>query len=382
LPNPKYVTKIEQIQPPNLEERAKLQKVGKKFAFRANEYYLSLINWKDPNDPIKRIIIPDLEELKEWGELDASNESAYAVAPGLEHKYAHTALLLVNNVCGGYCRFCFRKRLFLNENDEVARDLSEALDYIANHTEINNVLLTGGDPLLLSTRKLETIIRSLRQMDHIQIIRIGTKIPAFNPYRILNDPSLLRMISTHSTPRKKIYIMTHYNHPKELTEPSINAIFKLQKAGAIIANQTPLLRGINDDPGVLAELMDQLSFIGVPPYYIFQGRPTLGNKPFAIPVEESLEIFEKAKTMGSGLAKRARLVMSHFSGKIEIVGKTNGYVYFRYHRAAKPENRGRLLVFRSNPKAYWFDDYTEALDEYTLPNPFLAAAHGDWDPGF
>ena len=378
---PKYFTKIERIPSLSLEERARLQRVAEKFAFRTNEYYLSLIDWDDPSDPIRRIIIPNMEELQEWGELDASNESVYTVAYGLEHKYRETALLLVSDVCGGFCRFCFRKRLFLNDNHEVSRDTSEALDYIAKHQEINNVLLTGGDPLLLSTRRLEAIIRRLRQMEHVQIIRIGSKIPAFNPFRILDDPSLPEMISAYSTPWKKIYIMTHFNHPREIIEPSVNAIFKLQKAGAIIANQTPLLRGINDDPYCLAELMDRLSFMGVPPYYVFQGRPTLGNKHFAIPVEESLGIFEKAKAVGSGLAKRARLVMSHFSGKIEIVGKTDEYVYFRYHRAANPENNGRFFAYQSNPNAYWFDDYEQAIDEYVIPNPSFVEARrkgGRW----
>jgi len=368
LYKPKYFTKIESISSLKLEERARLQKVTKKFAFRTNEYYLPLIDWDDPTDPVRRIIIPDTKELEEWGKLDASDESMYTVAYGLEHKYRQTALLLVSDVCGGFCRFCFRKRLFLNGNDEVIRDTTEALDYIARHKEINNVLLTGGDPLLLSTRRLESIISKLRQMDHVQIIRIGSKIPAFNPYRILNDPSLLEMISTYSNSWKKLYIMTHFNHPNEITEPSVKAVSQLQRAGAIIANQTPLLRGVNDDPGVLAELLDKLSFIGVPPYYIFQGRPTLGNRHFAIPVEESLDIVERAKTVGSGLAKRARLVMSHSSGKIEIVGKTDNYVFFRYHRAADPKNKGRFFVYQSNPRAYWFDDYEQTIEEYTIPN--------------
>ncbi len=378
LKKPKYLTRIEQISHLGLGERAQLKKVTQKFAFRTNEYYLSLIHWDDPNDPIRRIVIPHPDELKEWGKLDASNESLYTVAPGLEHKYQYTALLLVNDVCGGFCRFCFRKRLFLNGNDEVVRDVSEGIEYIRKHSQISNVLLTGGDPLLLSSRKLGAIIRQLRQIDHVQIIRIGTKIPAFNPYRILTDPALLEMLERYSTPRKKIYIVTHFNHPRELTDQAVQALHLLQKAGTILVNQTPLLRGINDNPDVLADLMNQLSYVGAPPYYIFQGRPTLGNKPFAIPIEESLEIFEIAKMKSSGLAKRARLVMSHETGKIEIVGKTDGYTYFRYHRAANPEEKGRFIVFRSNPKAYWFDDYDEAIDEYSIKNPYLALAHRDW----
>jgi L-lysine 2,3-aminomutase len=131
-----------------------------------------------------------------------------------------------------------------------------------------------------------------------------------------------------------------------------------------------MLRGINDNPAVLAELMNKLSYIGVPPYYIFQCRPTIGNKMFAVPIEEAFEIFEKARMRCSGLAKRARLVMSHVTGKIEMVGKTDTHVFFRFHRAANPKEKARFLVFESNPAAYWFDDYEEILDDYSVDNPF------------
>jgi len=157
----KYLTKLEQIPQLTDTEREEMQKVNDQFVFRTNDYYQSLIDWDDPNDPIKRIIMPDVEELNEWGELDASNEEKYTKVHGLEHKYTSTALLLVNEVCAAYCRFCFRKRLFMNENDEVTKDISAGLEYIKNNKEINNVLLTGGDPMILSTSKLEPIIQQL-----------------------------------------------------------------------------------------------------------------------------------------------------------------------------------------------------------------------------
>ena len=125
---PKYLTKLDQIPQLTETEKRELQKVNDKFVFRTNNYYQSLIDWNDPNDPIKRIIMPDLQELNEWGELDASNEEKYTKVRGLEHKYTSTALLLVNEVCAAYCRFCFRKRLFMNENDEVTKDISEGLE--------------------------------------------------------------------------------------------------------------------------------------------------------------------------------------------------------------------------------------------------------------
>ncbi|KQC11071.1 MAG: radical SAM protein [Methanolinea sp. SDB] len=364
--NPKYITSVDRIENLSENERNKLREVTERFAFRSNEYYLSLIDWDDPEDPIRKIIIPDTRELEDWGELDASHEKNYTVAPGIQHKYMQTALFLAVDVCGSFCRFCFRKRLFMNDVDEIAKDYSAGIKYIQNHPEITNVLITGGDPLILATPRLEALIAQIRKIDHVQIIRIGSKMLAFNPYRILNDPALPDMIRRYSSPEKRIYIMAHFNHPREITPQAIEALDLLRDAGAIIVNQTPLLRGINSDPQVLAELFRKLSFIGVPPYYVFQCRPTLGNRLFEMPVEEAYEIFEKAKTGCSGLAKRARFVMSHASGKIEVVGKTEGSTFFKYHQAADPLDMGRFMVFRSNPDAYWFDDYTEQIDDYRV----------------
>ena len=359
----KYLTKLAQIPQLSEAERSDLEKVNEQFVFRTNDYYQSLIDWNDPDDPIRRIVMPDIQELDDWGQLDASNEEKYTKVKGLEHKYTSTALLLVNEVCAAYCRFCFRKRLFMDENDEVTKDISEGLEYIRKHKEITNVLLTGGDPMIMSTSKLEPIIKQIREIDHVKIIRIGTKIPAFNPHKIVNDPSLHEMIKTYSKDEKKIYIMAHFNHPRELTEIAVKGLNMLMQSGAIVVNQTPLIKGVNDDPDVLAELFNRLSFIGVPPYYVFLCRPTLGNEPFAIPVEDGYEIFEVARNKCSGLAKRARLVMSHETGKVEMVGMSDGQVFFKYNRSANVENDGKLLVFESNPDAYWFDDYEEAFME-------------------
>jgi len=372
---PKYLTKLAQVPQLSETERNNLEKVNEEFVFRTNDYYQSLINWDDPNDPIRRIVMPDVRELDDWGQLDASNEEKYTKVKGLEHKYTSTALLLVNEVCAAYCRFCFRKRLFMDENDEVTKDITEGLEYIREHQEITNVLLTGGDPMIMSTSKLEPIIKQIREIDHVKIIRIGTKIPAFNPHKIVNDPSLHKMIKTYSTDEKKIYIMAHFNHPRELTEIAVKGLNMLMQSGAIVLNQTPLIKGVNDDPEVLAELFNQLSFIGVPPYYVFLCRPTLGNEPFAIPVEEGYEIFEKARSKCSGLAKRARLVMSHESGKIEMVGMSDGQVFFKYNRSVDIQNDASFHTFESNPDAYWFDDYHESeavlINNYSIKNLIL-----------
>ncbi len=356
---PRYINKLDKFAALGEEELRRLQPVAEKFAFRTNEYYQSLINWDDPDDPIRRIVMPDVQELTEFGEMDASDESSYTVLKGLEHKYADTALLLVNNVCGAYCRFCFRKRLFTDDNDEVTSDVTDAVAYIRGHPEINNVLLSGGDPLIMSTGKLEKIIGQLREIEHVQIIRIGTKMPAFDPYRIINDPSLLEMLNKYSLPDKKIFIMSHFNHPRELTEPALQGLRLLQKAGTATVSQSPLIRGVNDKVEAIAELFSKLSYNGVLPYYLFLCRPTAGNEPYVVLVEKALEIFEQARRRLSGLAKQARLCMSHKTGKVEVVGKMENKVIFRYHRAPDPLDCGRLMIFESDPTAGWLDDYTK-----------------------
>ncbi|NYT08263.1 MAG: KamA family radical SAM protein [Methanomicrobiales archaeon] len=361
--SPRYVHELRRVRGIREEERNRLEAVEEKFAFRSNEYYLSLIDWEDPDDPIRRIVIPDPEELERWGKLDASEEVDYTIAPGLQHKYDQTALLLLSDQCGGFCRFCFRKRLFMEHGREVVRDISADIAYIRDHPEITNVLLTGGDPFFLSTRKLAAVIGTIREIDHVRIIRIGSKIPAYNPYRIINDPALLEMIRTHSTAERRIYVMAQFNHPREITPVARKGLDLLRDAGAILANQTPILRGINDDPAVLAELLRELSFIGVAPYYLFQCRPTLGNHHFAVPVEEAYLIIEEAKKNCSGLAKRPNFVMSHKTGKIAIVGLDEEHVYFRYHQAAEYDDIGKFMAFKRNPVALWFDDYRDPVRE-------------------
>lgn len=363
---PKYRTKLHQIPELSEAERELLAPVTDEYVFRTNDYYNGLIDWTDPDDPIRNIIMPQVGELAQWGSLDASEEHKYTVAPGLEHKYADTALILVNDVCGGYCRFCFRKRLFMDDNDDTIRDLEAALQYIREHQEINNVLLTGGDPLIVSTKKLFKLIADLRQIEHVNIIRIGTKMTTFNPYRFLNDPDFFEQLSRYSTETKKIYIMNHFNHPRELTPEAVEVLNRIMKAGAVVINQTPMIKNVNDSVEVLKALFEKLSFIGVPPYYVFQCRPTAGNKTFSVPIETAAAIVDKTRTQVSGLAARARYAMSHATGKIEVLGMTETTIMFRYHRAAKPENRGKIMIFKRNPDAHWFDDYTELVEEYTI----------------
>jgi KamA family protein len=365
----RYITRLSQVEGLSDEERKRLEPVADRFAFRLNDYYEKLINWDDPGDPLRRLVVPAEAELNDWGRLDASFEADYTPVRGCQHKYTDTALLLVNEVCGAYCRYCFRKRLFMNDNDEASLDYSPGLEYIAEHEEISNVLLTGGDPLLLSTRRLLKIISDVAAVPHVRIIRIGSKMVAFNPHRVLDDPSLLDLIREHCSDGTQIYIMNHFDHPRELTHEAKEAIRLLQRAGAQTVNQCPLVRGVNDSWQTMSSLIRELSFIGCPQYYVFQGRPTAGNEPYELPIVEGFTIFLEASRHVSGLAKRARYAMSHRTGKIEVTGIDEKRIYMRYHRSYRVEDYGRMIVAERNDEAYWLDQLT------VLRGPTTALRH-------
>ncbi|UOF92019.1 KamA family radical SAM protein [Fodinisporobacter ferrooxydans] len=354
----KYITNINHILDIPEQERLMLKEVTEKYAFRVNEYYLQLINWQDPDDPIKKLIIPSINELNEYGDWDASDEESNYVAPGCQHKYQTTALLLVSEVCGAYCRYCFRKRLFQEDVTETVLDCKEGLAYIHEHPEINNVLLTGGDPLLLSTARIRNLIQSLRQMDHVRIIRFGSKLPVFDPMRIYNDKELLETFQEYSQLDRRIYVVTHVSHPREITNEALQCFDALQKAGVIMVNQTPILRGINDDADVLAELLNRLAFAGVTPYYFFVNRPVVGNSEFVLPLKKIYRLVEQAKAETSGLGKRVRLVLSHSSGKIEILAIEDDTAYLKYHQARNGQY-GKFMVLPCPDDATWFDDLTD-----------------------
>jgi KamA family protein len=361
----RFVRSVDQVEQLSAAEQESLAPVGERFVFRATPYYLNLIDWDDPDDPIRRIVIPNEAEIEETDDvLDASDEASNTKVRGLQHKYPQTALLLVTEVCASYCRFCFRKRLFMDDVSETSLDISRGLEYIRRHSEINNVLLTGGDSLMLSSGRLGDVFRRLREIDHVRIIRLGTKVPAFDPQRVTRDPELLDVISKYSLPDRRIYVMAHFNHPRELTEESREALRLLLDAGAIVVNQTPLLRGVNDRPEIIAELFNELSYLGVPPYYLFQCRPTEGNDTFKVTLREGVRIFDRARARMSGLAKRARYCMSHATGKVQILGLTNGHIILKYQQAKNPADENRLMVLPLSANAAWLDDLVPAEVEH------------------
>jgi len=352
----RFVTDVEDLAVLSRQERERLQAVTERYRFRASEHYLELIDWSDSADPLRRIIVPCEDELVDFGSLDASNEASNTVVPGMQHKYADTALLLCIETCGGYCRYCFRKRLFIPGVREVTRDLGPAFDYVRAHPEITDVLLTGGDPLLLPASRLAAIVRQLRQIPHVRTVRIGTKMLAFDPRRFLEDEELHALLAEQSGPYGRVHLMCHFDHPRELSKLALEAIDLALSLGVVCANQCPVIAGVNDDRAVLAELFEATTSAGCPQYYLFQGRPTQGNAPFLVPIVRGWELFSEARSEVSGLARRARFCMSHASGKIEVVGVDDEHIFLRYHRARSPEDHDRVIVCERDDAAVWFDD--------------------------
>ncbi len=339
------------------KEKERLKKVVERHPMFIPDYYARLIDWNNPEDPIKRIIFPSVGELDMAGSYDTSGEKENTVLTGLQHKYRETALLLVTNRCAGYCRHCFRKRLVGIPTDETLKLFDAAVEYIKEHPEITNVLISGGDPLVLPTEVIEYFLSELSKIPHLKFIRFGSRIPVFYPMRIYEDRKLLEVFSKYSRPERRVYLVTHFNHPREVTEEARRAVDSLIRAGVPVSNQTVLLRGVNDDPETLATLMKEITSAGVIPYYVFQCRPVKRVKThFQVPLKEAYKIVEKAKQKLDGHAKRFRFIMSHRTGKIEIVGIIGNEIYLKYHQCKDPKKIGKLFKRLLTPNAGWLDD--------------------------
>ncbi len=338
-------------------ERKQLQHVTDMHPMRITPYYLSLIDWADPNDPLMRMAVPSSEELDLSGSYDTSGESLSTRMPGLQHKYAQTALILTTNRCPLYCRHCFRKRLVGLRTEEVIQRFSDAARYIDQHTEIRNVLLSGGDPLILPTPVIRRFLKRLSKIRHLDFVRIGSRVPVTFPSRILTDNELVSLLREHSKKFERLYLVSQFNHRREITPKSIDAVDRLIGAGLVVINQAILLKGVNDDPVTLAELHSGLVRIGVNPYYLFQCRPVKRVKRrFQVPLERGYGMVERAKSMLDGPSKRFRYVMSHRSGKIEIVGVMGDDIYLKYHQARDPDNLGKFFRRKLTADAGWLDE--------------------------
>lgn len=340
------------------EEIRELNKIIQRWPMSVPRYYLSLIDFNDPNDPIAKLSIPNLREIEfDDGLLDQSGEGKNTKVNGLQHKYGPTALVLSTNLCSMYCRHCFRKRLVGLDETETARYFSEIYEYIKQHKELTNVLVSGGDAFLNSNKRIREILENFSALEHLQFIRFGTRTPVVFPERISGDEELLDILEEYGH-QKRIYVVTQYNHPKELTEKSIETIDLLRRRGIIVSNQTVLLKGVNDDPKIISELMSSLTANGILPYYLFQCRPVAGVKrQFQIPLTQACDIVSQAKVSLDGHSKRFRFIMSHETGKIEILGKLSGdTMLFKYHHAKDPANNGRVFVHTVDDTTSWLPD--------------------------
>ena len=327
------------------EEFEHIRDEAQLFPMSVTRYYLSLIDPEDPEDPIRKMSVPSGRFVLQDGELDTSGERSNTKIRGLQHKYKETVLVLTTSTCAMYCRHCFRRRLVGTQTEESTGDVDSVAAYIRDHPEVTNVLLSGGDAFMLPTGKIQEWLEKLTVLDQLDFIRFGSRTPVTFPQRILEDDELCRTIERYSQ-RRQIYVVTHFNHPKELTAESREAIRRLQKAGAVVKNQTVLLRGVNDDPDILGELLRKLTANGMAAHYIFQCRPVKGVKSlFQVPLGRGLEIVQKANNMQNGLGKSADYTMSHVSGKIRILGmQEDGKLIFQYKQAKNREVIGRLFA--------------------------------------
>ena len=281
--------------PEHFPDIARLQEAVDNFELRISPAMIDLI--EQPGDAIWQQYVPDLQELDVVdGVMDSLNEEADSPVPNITHRYPDRALFLVSPVCAAYCRFCTRRRKVGDPDKIPISQLESGFAYLEEHAEIRDVILSGGDPLLLSDRRLNLILGRLRKIEHLEIIRIGTRVPCHLPERI--TPELCAVLKKHHP----LYINTHFNHPIELTPAAVHGLGMLADAGVPLGCQTVLLKGVNDDVEVMKELMQRLIATRVRPYYLYMCDNVAGVEHFKTNVQKGLEIVEGLRGWTSGLA--------------------------------------------------------------------------------
>jgi len=281
------------------EERAGTILAGKKLALGITPHFFSLIDRNDPDCPIRRQVVPRIEEATTAADemLDPCGEDSSMPVPGLVHRYPDRVLLLVTDRCASYCRYCTRSRVVSGAGEqELTVDLEGAFSYLEKHSEVRDVLLSGGDPLLLSDVKLNAILTRLRKIPSIEFVRIGTRIPIFLPQRI--TPELVAMLRTHHP----LWMSVHTNHPKELTQEVREALGRLADAGIPLGNQSVLLKGVNDRAEILKELFHKLLLCRVRPYYLYQCDLITGSAHLRTTIREGQDIMEQLRGYTTGYA--------------------------------------------------------------------------------
>jgi lysine 2,3-aminomutase len=295
----RHLDQLERMLQLSDDERAAVEMIQSKLPVGVTPYFMSLLAKDDPSDPLRRTVIPTVAEFtKSPGENDDPlGEDDQSPVRGLVHRYPDRVLLLVLDFCSTYCRYCTRSRVVGHGAIYPSRSrLEQAIEYIRSTPSVRDVLISGGDPLTLNDERLNWLLSRLREIPHVEIIRIGTKIPAVLPQRI--TPSLVRMLRRHHP----LWMSLHFTHPAECTSEAYRACERLANAGIPLGSQTVLLRGINDSVGTMKALCHHLMRMRVRPYYLYQCDPISGSGHFRTPVQKGLEIIRGMRGFTTGYA--------------------------------------------------------------------------------
>ena len=328
------------------EEYAGTRLANTKLALAITPYFFNLIDPTDENCPIRRQVVPRIEETTtaSWEMSDPCGEESHSPVPGLVHRYPDRVLLLVTDRCASYCRYCTRSRLVSNATGyDFHPDFGGQIDYIRNHAEVRDVLLSGGDPLLFSDEKLEFLLRELRAIRHVEFLRLGTRIPIFLPQRV--TPELAAMLKKYHP----LFVSIHSNHPRELTTEVREGLSRLADAGIPLGNQSVLLRDVNDDVTVMRALVQKLLICRVKPYYLYQCDLISGSAHLRTSVRKGLEIMEGLRGHTTGYAVPQYVIDAPGGGgKVPV---NPDYVVTR--------NADRVLIRNFEGKIF---EYPEAAD--------------------
>jgi lysine 2,3-aminomutase len=343
------ITSVDELSryiPLSSREKTRLQLVTRKYPLSITPYYLSLIDPNDAEDPVRKQAVPSISEITmgSMGSEDPLEEKRDSVVPGLVHRYPDRVLMVVTDICPMLCRHCTRKREWRHGGwVRSPVQIETMLDYIRHQEEVRDVIISGGDPLTLSTRYLEEIISRLRKIEHVEIIRIGTRFPVVLPQRI--DDELCAMLSKYSP----IWLNTHFNHVREITPEAAQACDRILRSGIPVNNQSVLLKGVNDTVEAQKKLCHGLLRIKVRPYYLFQCDEVQGTEHLRTPVEVGVKIIEGLRGHTSGLAVPTFVVdLPEGGGKVPlqtnyVLSQTKGELIVRNYK-------GNVFRYR-NPKA-------------------------------
>ncbi|MBI2413820.1 MAG: KamA family radical SAM protein [Deltaproteobacteria bacterium] len=290
---------IRDLIPLTRREEEGIKRATGRLAMAITPYFFSLIDRNDPRCPIRKQAIPRLEEfsVSSCEMIDPCGEDSHSPVPGLVHRYPDRALLIVTDSCAMYCRYCTRKRMVGEEHPPMPTDrFEDAYKYIKSKKSIRDVLISGGDPLMMKTEVLESYISKLRSIPHLEIIRIGTRVPVTLPMRV--NEELVSMLKKYHP----LYLSIHFSHPREITPEVVKSCGMLADAGIPLGSQTVLLKGVNDKPAVMKKLMHELMKVRVRPYYVYQCDMAMGTSHFRTPVSVGINIIEELRGHTTGYA--------------------------------------------------------------------------------